>query len=62
MSDNKSPKERQKPSGKSKPPASPESESQMPVSPITEDTPGIYFEKVTSAARKAPLFWLSFPV
>lgn len=48
MSDNKSPKEPRKPSGKSKPPASPESESQMPVSPITEDTPGIYFERVTS--------------
>ena len=48
MDDNKSPKEPQEPSGKSKPSASPEPESQMPVSPITEDTPGIYFEKVTS--------------
>ena len=48
MGDNKSPKERKVPSGKSKPPASPEPESQMPVSPITEDTPGIYFEKVIS--------------
>ncbi len=48
MSDNKSPKERKVPSGKSKPSAPPEPESQMPVSPITEDTPGIYFEKVIS--------------
>ena len=48
MGDNKSPKESQEPSAKSKPSASPEQVSQLPTYPITEDTPGIYFEKVTS--------------
>ena len=48
MGDNKSPKEPQEPSAKSKPSAPQEQVSKLPTYPITEDTPGIYFEKVAS--------------
>ena len=48
MSNDQSPKETQEPSAKPKPSAPEEQVSQLPTYPITEDTPGIYFEKVIS--------------
>ena len=48
MNNDQSPKAPREPSAESKPSAPQEQASQLPTYPINEDTPGIYFEKVTS--------------
>lgn len=48
MGNDQSPKTAQEHSVESKPSAPQEQASKLPTYPITEDTPGIYFEKVTS--------------
>lgn len=55
MCDNKSTKEPQEPSAKSKPPASPEQVSKLPTYPITEDTLAFILRKSPVAARKSRL-------